>query len=83
MVPAATLRVLAYGGQSLGLLLLVEPHQIGVGHVDFAAHFEHGGRIFAAQPQRHVLERAITLCVMSSPTRPLPRVAAWTSRPFS
>ena len=40
MLPAVTLRVLANGGSPLLLLRLVEQHQVGVGHVDFAADFQ-------------------------------------------
>ena len=58
MVPAATLRVLAYGESPLACLLLVEPHQVGIGHVDFAADFEHCRRVFAAKLHGHIAERA-------------------------
>ncbi len=41
MLPAVTLRVLANGGSpSFCLLGLVQQHQVGVGHVDFAADFQ-------------------------------------------
>ena len=44
-MPAATLRVLANGGFSFLPLLFVEPHQIGIGHVDLAADFQQRRRI--------------------------------------
>ncbi len=39
------------------LLLLVEADQIGVGHVDFAAHFQHARR-FVVEPQRNATHGA-------------------------
>ena len=47
--------VATIGKQPLSLrgLLLVETYQIGVGHVDLAAHFEHRRNVPARQTQRH------------------------------
>ena len=75
--------VLAYGGSPRSLLLLVEPHQVGVGHVDFAADFQHRRKVAcrAAAAARRANVRM--LCVTSSPTRPLPRVTPRTSSPSS
>ena len=43
---------------ALGLLPLVEPHEIAVGHVDFAPRFEDAGILLAAEPQGDVVDRA-------------------------
>ena len=52
-MPAARLRVLAYGGFAGRLPLLVDRHEVAVGHVDFAADFERFGHVAAGEPQRH------------------------------
>jgi hypothetical protein len=49
-LPAATFRVLAYSS--------LQRHQVGVGHIDFAANLERRRRIFALQSQRHIGNRA-------------------------
>ena len=49
--PAVPLRVLANGFSLARTLPLVERDQVGVGHVDLAAHFQHGGHVPAEQSQ--------------------------------
>ena len=66
----------------LACLLLVQPHQIGIGHVDFAADFQQRRHIASpCEPQRNVAASVRTLWVISSPTRPLPRVTPRDQQP--
>ena len=51
--------------------------------VHLAADLDHGGRVVDASSVRGTPCTVRTLTVMSSPTRPSPRVAAFTSRPRS
>src|SRR5262249_24894685 len=43
-------------------LLFIEPHEIGVGHVDFAAHFELGRNIVTVKLQGNVANRSDVVC---------------------
>ncbi len=83
MLPAVTFRVLANGGSPCGLLLLVQRDQVGVGHVDFAADLQHRRHVAGRDSRSGTSSIVRTLWVMSSPTRPLPRVTPRVSRPSS
>ena len=58
---------------ALGLLPLVEPHEIAVGHVDFAPRFRMRGYVLP-RSRKGMSWIVRMLWVTSSPTRPLPRV---------
>ena len=61
------------------LALLVDPRELGLGHVDLAARLERG-RLGRRAGMTAIVRR---LAVTSSPVVPSPRVAPWTNRPRS
>ena len=57
-LPAVTLRVLANSGLPSAFCCLVQPHQVGIGHVDFAADLQQRRHLPAVQSQGDVANRA-------------------------
>ena len=83
LLPQRTGRGVARVGEDLAarrLLPLVQGGEVGLRHIDLAAHLEHVGSAF--DHLRDVGDRP-GIGVTSSPTVPSPRVAASTSCPFS
>ena len=84
LLPQRAGRGIARVGEDLAarrFLPLVQGGEVGLRHIDLAAHFEDVGR--AGDALRNIARSSATLAVTSSPTVPSPRVAASTSSPFS